>query len=640
MAEKQALGVPRFASWREPLQTVRQRAVDVPRPAKKALLVMLDFAVLVGLGWVSFLLRFDRSFVPNLNQWALMLALPIIAVPVFVRSGVYRSVLRYLPERAIWVILRSVTVTMLLWVALAFLTQLTGIEGTPRSIPVILWLLVSAYMICSRFGAKWLLWGESPTTRHPRPTLIYGTGEPAIQLAHALNSAKESVVAGFITEDRALVGMDVLGLRVYQPGDIEGLVTNMGIREIVITTPTPMTKERRDQVARLSQLPAKIRILPPLADIAAGHYLVSSVRDIDIDDLLGRSEVAPDPELLRAAVSGRTILVTGAAGSIGQAVCRIVTQFRPSRLVLLDLNEHGLYQINRELAQQGPVPVVPVLGSAANRKLLDRVLKENKVDVIFHCAAYKHVRLVEENMLEGISNNINGTWELAEAAYDAGVDRFVLISSDKAVRPASVMGATKRWSELILHHFSARPARREGRSTVFCSVRFGNVVGSSGSVIPLFKEQIAKGGPVTVTHDDMTRYFMSVREAAELIVQASALSTSGDILLLEMGEPVRIRELAEDMIRLAGLTIRDEANPDGAIEIVCIGPAKGEKIAEDLFYDPSRVQTTAHSKILRAMYMHGRSKDLPGKLQALRAALEGQEAEEVRRILFDAVAEG
>ncbi len=639
MAEKQALRFPPSALWTETLRFVRERAVDVPRPVKQALLVLLDFVVLACLAWLSFLLRLDRTFVPNVNQALLMLALPVIAVPVFVRSGVYRSVLRYLPERAIWAILRAVTITILLWVALAFLTQLTGIEGTPRSIPVILWLLVSAYMVCSRFGAKWLLWGESPTSRPPRRTLIYGTGEPAIQLAQALHSAKESVVAGFVTDDRALVGMDVLGLRVYQPGDIEDLVTNMGIREIVITSPAPMTDERREQVARLSQLPAKIRILPPLADIAAGHYLVSSVRDIDIDDLLGRSEVAPDPDLLRAAVSGRTILVTGAAGSIGQAVCRIIMQYRPAKLVLLDLNEHGLYQINRELAQQGPTPVVPVLGSATNRKLLGRLLKESGVEVIFHCAAYKHVRLVEENMLEGISNNVNGTWELAEAAYEAGVDRFVLISSDKAVRPASVMGATKRWSELILHHFSAMPAR-EGRSTVFCSVRFGNVVGSSGSVVPLFKEQIAKGGPVTVTHDDMTRYFMSVREAAELIVQACALSVSGDILLLEMGEPIRIRELAQDMIRLAGLTIRDDANPDGDIEIVSIGPAKGEKIAEDLFYDPSRITTTAHPKILRAMYMAGRSKDLPSKLQALRAALDRQDAEEVRRILFDAVAEG
>lgn len=625
----------RYPVFTRSLDALRNRLSLIPRSIKKGLFVALDFVVLIGLVWLSMSLRLQTVVVPNPGQALLMLAVPVVSIPVFIRMGIYRSVLRYLPERAIWTILRAVTVSVLIWVAVAFLTQVTGIEGIPRSIPLILWAAECAYLICSRFGAKWLLWGDRYLKPQARRTLIYGTGDAGVQLVHALKSTRERQLIGMVTEDRSLSGMEMLGLRIYQPSDIERLVVNMGVQEVIITA-SSMTKERRDLVARLSLLPAEIRVLPPVADLAAGRYLISSVRDIDIDDLLGRSAVLPDPKLLRQAVTGQVVMVTGAAGSIGLAVCRIVTQLKPARLIMFDFDEHGLYQADREFAGQKDLTVVPVLGSVANRQLLDIVLRENAVDVVFHCAAYKHVTLVEANVIEGVGNNVFGTWTLADAARRAGVKKFVLISSDKAVRPASVMGATKRWSELIMEHFG-RQADRTEESTVFSTVRFGNVIGSSGSVVPLFKEQIARGGPVTITHDDMTRYFMSVREAAELIVQATALSESTDIFLLEMGEPIRIRELAEDMVALAGLRLRTPDNPDGDIEIISIGPRPGEKIAEELFYDPASVTPTAHPKILRARRRESPLRGMPEKLEALKAALDAEDVEEVRRMLFDFV---
>ena len=452
-------------------------------------------------------------------------------------------------------------------------------------------------------------------------------------MAQALHSAKESVVAGFVTDDRALVGMDVLGLRVYQPGDIEDLVTNMGIREIVITSPAPMTDERREQVARLSQLPAKIRILPPLADIAAGHYLVSSVRDIDIDDLLGRSEVAPDPDLLRAAVSGRTILVTGAAGSIGQAVCRIIMQHRPARLVLLDLNEHGLYQINRELAQQGPTPVVPVLGSATNRKLLGRLLKESGVEVIFHCAAYKHVPLVESNPIEAATNNVLGTAIVAREAEAAGAERFTMISTDKAVRPTNFMGASKRLAEQIVQGLAAKP----GQKTIFSMVRFGNVLGSSGSVVPLFRRQIASGGPLTVTDPEVIRYFMTIPEAVGLVLQSSRMAEGGEVFVLDMGEPVKIIDLARKMIRLSGHVERTPDNPDGDIEIRIVGLRPGEKLYEELLIGDNP-QRTSNPHIMMARESFFAPKDLARELEIIRRSAERQDVALLAGVLTRTVA--
>ena len=613
---------------------VGRRIAELPRGAKKLLFVCFDVFVLLAALWLSFSFRLNSFFFPNLEQALLMLAAPAIALPIFIRMGLYRSVLRYLSERAIWTILSAVTIATLAWVSLAFLTQMTGLAGVPRSVALFYWLIAGAVIVGSRFGAKWVFWAHPPPPPAAPRTLIYGTGNSAMQLVNALVSSRERNVIGFISDDPGLEGMDMLGLRVYPSLGLETVVANFGIDEIIMTTPVPTGAAQRELVARLSSLPIKFRILPAIADLAAGKYSISDVRDIDIDDLLRRSPVPADPELMRSVIDGHVILITGAAGSIGSALSRTVAKLNPKKLILMDFNEHGLYEIGRELSGKVGFEVVRVLGSVCDATLARQVLCDNRVETVYHCAAFKHVSMVETNCVEGARNNVLGTATIVEAAYECSVRNFILISSDKAVRPSSAMGATKRWSELIVRHHGTRQ-HNHGIERNFASVRFGNVIGSSGSVVPLFKEQIASGGPVTLTHEDMTRYFMSVREAAELIIQATALSKSGDVLLLDMGEPVRIKELAAAMIRLAGRSVQNASNPDGDVEIVTIGAREGEKLHEELFYDAAGVTPTAHPKILRGGRANGSAIDVPARIASIRDRIEARDEPAVRQMLFD-----
>lgn len=629
MSERNRLG------WGQ-ISGLRGSVSAMPRNYKRFVLIGFDFVTLVAIVWISFSIRFNAFFIPNQEQVLIILAAPIIAIPIFIRMGLYRSVLRYLPERAIWTIVQAVSIAVLVWVSLAFLTRMTGAEGIPRTIPVVYWVMGIAAIAGSRFGAKWLLWGRSRRHLLTRQTLIYGTGEAGTQLASALRTSRERLVVGFISEDQGLHGMDILGIRVHSPAEIPGLVANLGIDEVIITATSSVAKQR-DLLASIGASPVKVRILPPIGEMADGKYLVSHLRDIDIEDLLGRSEVPANPELLSRMIDGQVIMITGAAGSIGSAVAMTVASLNPAKLVLLEFNEHGLYEIDRKIREDATFPVVAVLGSIADQALVDKTISEHDVTTIYHCAAYKHVHLVEGNVLEGVRNNVFGTSVLTKAAYENNVRNFILISSDKAVRPTNVMGATKRWAELIVRYYGNQEGRGNFKRN-FASVRFGNVIGSSGSVVPLFKEQIESGGPLTVTDAKMTRYFMSVREAAELIIQAGALSQSGDILLLEMGKPVSIMELAIDMILLAGLTVRDDDNPDGDIAIKIIGARPGEKIHEELFYDPDGVTPTLHPKILRGRVLNGRAADVPVMLRKLEGALAAGDATATREILFDHVA--
>ncbi|MDI6026594.1 nucleoside-diphosphate sugar epimerase/dehydratase [Corticibacterium sp. UT-5YL-CI-8] len=605
------------------------------RDVKKAILVSFDFLALIAIAWLSFSIRLNTFFVPNTEQIGLIIAAPVIAFPIFMRLGLYRAVLRYLPDRAIWTIWKAVTVAALGWVTLAFLTRMTGLEGMPRSVAVIYWMLAFVVIVGSRFGLKWYSSGPDRRKRMT-PTLIYGAGDAGTQLASALLSTTDHVVAGFLSADRNLHGLDIMGARVYPPDNIDKLVRDLGIREIIITMPEP-NENRRNVIEQCSGLPVKIRVLPPITDLASGKYLVNMVRDIQIEDILGRSTVPPNPELLHAAIEGKSIFIAGAAGSIGSEVARIAAAFKPKRLVLFDLNEHGMYQISRELRRLNLCEVVPVLGSVCDFRLLKSVMQEYVIDTVYHCAAYKHVNLVEANVVEAVRNNVLGTRTIAEAALESGVSDVVLISSDKAVRPTNIMGATKRWSELIVRHYGDIHAQKMGGTNRFASVRFGNVLGSSGSVVPLFKEQIANGGPVTLTDENMTRYFMSIREAAELIIQGSALAESGDILVLEMGEPVRIRDLAENMILLAGQSVRSDKNPEGEIEIKIVGASEGEKLNEELFYDPSGVTVTDHPRIKKARRQSLDNWDITGMLSELDEALQDGSPEKMRQLIFERI---
>ncbi|MDR3476196.1 MAG: nucleoside-diphosphate sugar epimerase/dehydratase [Devosia sp.] len=611
---------------------VRQSALALPRAWKRAATVGFDIIALAAVLWVSYALRLGGSFAPNPSQLLIGAAALVIAVPVFIRMGLYRAVIRYLPERTILTIVQAMLLTSTAWAALLFLTAMYGINGAPRSVPVLFFALGSVVIAGSRFALKRWLGVPPPPQPSAGHVLIYGANDAGIQLASALSANGAARVAAFIDDDPAFHGRDLVGHRVHPPAALEGLIRNMGVTEVIISLPQAPAARRHEIYEMLSAYPVKIRTLPAIADLAAGKYAVGALREIDIDDLLGRSSVPADPELLRQMIEGRVIMVSGAGGSIGSELTRLIARWDPRRLVLLEANEFALYETERRLQREGDVEIVPVLGSVGDDRLVRRILAREGVEAVFHAAAYKHVPLLEANVLEGVRNNVFGTATLARAALDAGVGQFVLISTDKAVHPSSVMGATKRWAEMIILDCAAR-ARRAENGARFCAVRFGNVLGSNGSVVPLFKEQIAGGGPVTLTDDAMTRYFMSVHEAAELIVQAGALSEGGDFFLLEMGAPIAIRTLAENMIRLAGLSVRSPSNPGGDIEIRTVGARPGEKLVEELFYDPAQVTRTRQPKILRARRVAA-THDVDTALAELAQAVERADEAEARRQLF------
>ena len=612
------------------MRQLRMSVAVWPRQLKRAVLAVSDFILLLAVLWLSYALRLGYFFVPNPTQALLMLLAPAIAVAVLWRFGLYRAVTRFLPERAVWTIAQAMVLATLLWVAVLFLGSLSGVEGAPRSIPVLYGALGIIVIAGSRFAAKLLLGISEIGSGETTPVLIYGASAEGGQLAAALRSRGGRRPVGFIDDSQTLRGTDAFGLRVHSSAELEQVIDDFGVREIILAPQTGDAALRQEIIRRVAGKSVRVRTIPPLADLSSEAAVIRQIRDIRIDDLLGRAQVPPDPDLLRRMIENRSILVTGAGGSIGSELARLVQRWHPRRLVLLEANEFALFEIERKLAVAGEVTIVPVLGSISDEPLVARTIKDNKVDVVFHAAAHKHVPLVEANALEGIRNNVFGTVTLAETALKLGVRSFVLISSDKAVRPSSVMGATKRCAELIVADCAARAVNGQ----IFSSVRFGNVLGSSGSVVQLFREQIAQGGPVILTHDAMTRYFMSIHEAAELIVQAAALAKGGDIMLLDMGDPVPIRLLAETMIRLAGFTEKTEGSPRGDIEIKVTNPRKGEKLSEELFYAPGETSSTRHPKILRAGHEAKNAFNLEPALAALGEALATGDEARARLILF------
>lgn len=613
--------------------TIMTRIVRLPLRWKRAILIFFDFTVLIVAAWASFALRLDQWALPrNLDAWMTVLSAPVVAIPIFVRMGLYRAVVRYLPERALWTMIRAVTLAVLTWAVVIFLTQLMIRSPVPRSVPIIYWAFACMVIAGSRFAAKRLLWPGTQARRQLPAVVIYGAGDAGTQLALSLQNSR--FVVGFVDDNTSLHRREVAGLRVYPPAHLDVLVRDYGVKQLILSIPSLLPTRRKEIVASMSGHGVSILSLPAMTDLVTGNYLVSQVREIDITDLLGRSPVPPNLDLIREMIVGRTIMVTGAGGSIGSELCRKIAHWRPQRLVLFEANEFALYRIERELSSDAEVSIIPVLGSVVDAQRVTHAITEHGVEVIFHAAAHKHVPLVEANALEGIKNNVFGTSVVADAAFDNNVRDFVLISTDKAVRPTNVMGATKRWAELIVQR-KANLAAEGQTGQRFCAVRFGNVLGSNGSVVPLFKEQIARGGPVTLTDPAMTRYFMSIHEAAELIVQAGSLSSGGDVFLLDMGQPVLIADLAKNMIQLAGLTVRSAENPEGDIEITATGRRPGEKMYEELFYDEANASSTKHPKILRAS--NTTFPTLQGMCEELRASLDREDEASARKILFDVV---
>jgi len=605
----------------EPLPTLRERLLALSRTQKRILQLGADIVLI----WVGLLLAFymrldDLALIDPLHGHAwLFLMAPIVSLPIFVRMGLYRAVMRYLGYQALITIAIAVSFSSLIIGAMIWAYP-DPAAVLPRSLPFIYWLIalgligglrIAMRQYFRRLPVPWAPSGNASRRKIPR-IAIYGAGAAGNQLLMALRAGRSMQPVAFIDDDPDMTGRVIAGLPVYGPDQINRLIDRYAIEEILLAIPSAPRSRRIEIIEHLADMPLRLRTIPGFADLASGKVQVQDIREVDICDLLGRTPVQPDRQLLDHCTRGKTVMVTGAGGSIGSELCRQIMNCGPHTLILYEQCEYNLYSIQSELeayaAYTGQtVTIEAILSTVRDESQLFEVMSAWRVDTVYHAAAYKHVPMVERNCSEGIFNNIFGTLYSAQAAVRAQVANFVLISTDKAVRPTNIMGSTKRVAELVIQALSGeeRPDlyRHAGYAwpnrTRFTMVRFGNVLGSSGSVIPKFRQQIASGGPVTVTHPDITRYFMTIPEASQLVIQAGALSEGGDVFVLDMGEPVKVAELATRMIQLSGLTVRSETAPDGDIAIEYMGLRPGEKLYEELLIGDNTTPT-CHPRIMRA----------------------------------------
>jgi FlaA1/EpsC-like NDP-sugar epimerase len=571
-----------------------ERLLSLPRPTKQAILVFTDSALLCAALWAA--LSLHGSTAASLSSVLTTAALVAIAagLPVFIAFGLYRAITRYIAPHAaigvatgagaagaaLFVYSRSAeSIELPISAVLIFVALATLLVGGSRM------LMRQVALLSQRRGAR---------------VLIYGAGDAGARLAAALRAAQSHNPVAFVDDDRALIGKIVLGLRVHDPSELTTLIGTERIEQVLLALPSAARRERQTVLERIQGLGLPVQTVPDITDILSGVARVEDIRAVDVSDLLGRDAVPPDQELFDACIRGKVVLITGAGGSIGSELCRQIVRQAPRRVLLLEMSELALYEIDRELRSIMQrecihVDLVPLLGNAHHKYRVKEIFQTFNVQTVYHAAAYKHVPIVEQNIVEGLHNNIFSTWHTAEVALESKVDTFVLISTDKAVNPTNVMGATKRFAEMVLQGLQERSTH-----TRFCMVRFGNVLESSGSVVPLFREQIRAGGPVTVTHPDVIRYFMTIPEAAQLVIQAGAMAVGGDVFVLDMGKPIKIADLARRMIQLSGYTVRDERNPDGDIEVRFTGLRPAEKLFEELLIGKN-VTGTQHPMIMRAV---------------------------------------
>ena len=628
-----------------PLPRSSRTVLGWPRAVKRLVVVAMDVALSLVATWLAFTLRLDTLHRPEQDQWAVYMVAPLLSVPVFVRFGLYRAIFRYTGVATLIATAKATALYALLLLPVLAAMQSAGLSVVPRSLGVLQPLIFLLLVLASRTLTRAWLDGQARAgQRAPTRLMVYGAGQAGAEAAAALIGGRLPYrLLGFIDDDPAKVGRSIHGVRVYAPRELPALVTRLRVQDILLAIPSA-ARERRNQIlTQLQPLPVHVRTLPSLADLASGRVSVQDIHELDLEDLLGRAPVPPQPELLARNLAGRTVLVTGAGGSIGGELCRQILREQPARLVLLEHSEFALYSIHEELQglaarQGGDVQLVPVLGSVVHHARLAALFQRWQPATVYHAAAYKHVPLVEDNAAEGVMNNVLGTLNLARAAIAHGAGHFVLISTDKAVRPTNVMGASKRVAELVLQALAAAPevsfdALPDAAQTTlhnttrFSMVRFGNVLGSSGSVVPLFRRQIAAGGPLTVTHAQVTRYFMTIAEAAQLVLQAGAMARVGDVFVLDMGQPVKIMDLALRMVDLSGLQVRDAAHPHGDIAVTVTGLRPGEKLYEELLIGDNP-EPTEHPRILRAQEEYLGWEALQGPLQALTdAARQGDDGQ-------------
>lgn len=568
----------------------------LPRNVKKTFFVIHDTLVIFVAFWFTQSLKADYfNEWGNVANWLAFISTAVLTVVLFVRLGLYRAVTRYVSTRIL-----STAVLGCVASAFIFLCSVLLFEQRLRlALPVVYFLMLVVLVTSSRIILKAVL-ADRRYHKQKVPVIIYGAGQSGRQLLEAIKQVNEYNAVAFVDDNPAIQRTTIYDLPVYRPSEIEDLIKRYGVEKILLAIPSASQELRKLIIERLKSLPCEVLAIPGMKDLVDGKISVSSLKKVSVVDLLGRDPVAPRPELMSADISGKVVLVTGAGGSIGSELCRQIIRYRPAKLLLFELSEFSLYSIDKELnefqtASGMNIEIVPLLGSVQHRNRLFSIMQAYGVQTVYHAAAYKHVPMVEFNTIEGVRNNVYGTLFCAQAAVDAGVETFVLISTDKAVRPTNTMGASKRMAELCLQALAAEP----GQQTRFCMVRFGNVLGSSGSVVPVFEKQIAAGGPITLTHGDITRYFMTIPEAAQLVIQAGAMGKGGDVFVLDMGESVKIIDLAKQMIRLSGLEVKNDQNPDGDIEIKITGLRPGEKLYEELLIG-DEVQKTTHPRIMTA----------------------------------------
>ena len=594
----------------------------LPRVGKQGVVFALDLVLLFQSIWIAYSLRIGSWILWDEAVWKLALGTGIVMVPVFYLTGVYQTIFRYVGLGMLRTLLRAIFYYGL---AVFAIFTLIGVPDVPRTDgiiqPIIFFGLVVALRVMARFLMVDVL-GRTHFGGTIKHVLIYGAGEAGQELASSLRSDPEMQVAGYIDDDKRLDGQKLDGIRVYWSRNLPAVIRGTKASEVLLALPGIRRSRRRAIVKELSEHKVQVKTLPQMRELVDGSVTVNDMRPLEIEDLLGREPVRPNELLLGRTTVGKALLVTGAGGSIGSELCRQIVRLKARKLVLFDVSEYALYAIHEELAAIAPsdLAIVPVLGSVTDRALLLEVMRGHGIDTVYHAAAYKHVPLVEANPVQAIRNNILGTCEVVEAAHAARVLDFILISTDKAVRPTNVMGATKRAAEQVVQAF----AKKYGH-TRFSMVRFGNVLGSSGSVVPLFRQLIESGGPITLTDKRITRYFMTIPEAASLVIQAAGMARGGEVFVLDMGKPVKIADLARTMVQLSGLTVRDEKNPDGDIEIAEVGLREGEKLYEELLIGENP-EETKHPRIRMAHEDHLAWPRLRELLGAIAATTSGEEA--------------
>jgi FlaA1/EpsC-like NDP-sugar epimerase len=613
--------------------------LNMPRLTKRSIALSADIVICLATVAIAYWIRLGDWVWPVGAQW-FSYAGALFAIPLFITSGLYRAIFRYAGWGALMGVVRACA---LFGIGYCIVFAVIGIVGIPRTIgvlqPLLLFLAIGGSRAVARY---WLGGGYQQLLRFGlrRRVLIYGAGSAGRQLAAGLANSDEMQVIAFIDDDPTLQGSVLNGRQIYGPKGLKERIDDLEIEDLLLAIPSASRQRRNEIIDSLAHSHVSVRTLPGLADLADGRVTVNDLRELDIEDLLGRDTVAPNQLLLAKNIADKTVLVTGAGGSIGSELCRQILALRPQALVLVEQGEYNLYAIEQELitrrtaAGLEEVKITPLLASVQDEARIDQIMAEWKPDTIYHAAAYKHVPLVEHNPAEGLRNNVFGTLNVAKTAQKHEVSDFVLISTDKAVRPTNVMGATKRLAEMILQSFSAEA----NKTTRFSMVRFGNVLGSSGSVVPLFRQQIKKGGPITLTDENITRYFMTIPEAAQLVIQAGAMAKGGEVFVLDMGSPVRIIDLARRMIELSGLSERTEANPDGDIEIKLIGLRPAEKLYEELLIGDSP-EATSHVKIMKAHDAYPPKAELDEKLSRLRAIVDNNDSPALIAALSDAVPE-